>query len=709
MATYSNPTVKDLFAPTEERVAVKAGKKTDDGYAYPTLDDMGMPTAKPKRDVSFGGSNFKIGPFDTGLKMSPVVDKTLSGIGQSFYQTGRTAKQLTNNYSRKEADDAAELDAPLLDTLSGSLGSIGGTVAQSAFMPVRTLSGAAGAGIKALGAKRLGTAAAASLPLDALLSGAVMSQMRPMKTGESRLKEAGLGAAGGLGGYALMRPFTALAAKGVNALRDKWDDVAAQTLNRKAANRGVDLTIGDVTKSPAWQSFENMSRDVPFSGRKDIMERQAGQVQDMLYSLREDMRPNLEVVDDVGNLIKYATPEQMTVGELQRNFAKLTKEKDDLFAEVGKIAAANPKVTKVDFDETAKQVQQLLKHHPDIFASFKGTDQRLMSVMKGLDNSLENQGRSKLTGRFAPKATYDEAQWMRQELGSILAAAEKQAQSGTINSSAVGKLKQVYKAVNKDLDNWGAKPVNEPVHGAYKAAQSFYNDNIVPFKRDPTLKKVVNEFAPFDEDLALNTFFKEGRPNLAENIMKFQTPEGQQASQFVIIDDLVNKAVNTSKDTGLDISAYLNKARKLADPSGKVYSPRVQQEMGDVEDILQAAHRSQNYLDSSGNTGRYLAMRGVQTLPYLVAGGAAYGAGSGDIGTTATGLAGLLALTRGLNAMGANPVGKRLLMSSTQLPGGLQNIADLVTTRAGGPALKQGLEGGHIERMLEPGPDPEMQ
>jgi hypothetical protein len=49
------------------------------------------------------------------------------------------------------------------------------------------------------------------------------------------------------------------------------------------------------------------------------------------------------------------------------------------------------------------------------------------------------------------------------------------------------------------------------------------------------------------------------------------------------------------------------------------------------------------------------------------------------------------------------------LMSSTQLPGGLQNIADLVTTRAGGPALKQGLEGGHIERMLEPGPDPEMQ
>jgi hypothetical protein len=704
MATYSNPTVKDLFAPTEERVLVKAGKKIDDGYAYPSLDDMGMAPPKPKRQVSFGGGNFKIGPFDTGLKMSPGVDKTLSGIGQSFYQTGRAAKQLVGQYTRKEADDAAELDAPLLDTLGGGLGSLGGTIAQSAVVPVGAAAGTVGAGVRAAGAPRLGTALAASLPLDALVSGAVMSQMRPLKTGESRVKEAALGAAGGLGGYALMRPMTAAASKLVNTVRGKWGDPVAQALHKKALNHGVDLTVGDVTKSPAWQSFENLSRDVPLSGRKDIMERQAGQVQDMLYSLREDMRPSLDVMDDTGKLITYATPEQMTVGELQRNFAKLTKEKDDLFTKVGEIAAANPKVGKVDFDETSKQVQQLLKHHPDIFASFKGTDQRLMSVMRGLDDSLANQGRNK-TGRFAPKATYAEAQWMRQELGSILAAAEKQAQNGTLNSSAVGKLKQVYKAVNKDLDNWGVKPANEPIHKAYKEAQDFYTENVVPFKRDPTLKKVVNEFAPFDEDLALNTFFKEGRPNLAEKVMKFQTPEGQRAAQFVIVDDLVNKAVNTSKDTGLDISAYLNRARKLEDPSGKVFSPQVKQHMDDVDDVLKAAQRSQNYLDSSGNTGRYLAMRGVQTLPYLVAGGAAYGASGGDIGTTGAGILGLLALTRGLNSVGANPVGKRMLMSSTQLPGGLQSIADLVTTRGGAPMLKRGLEGEYFA----PGPDPEMQ
>jgi hypothetical protein len=686
---YALPTLKDIEGTAPATPSKSAPKAR---YAAPTLTDIGMKAPQPSQEVAFGDTNLQVGPWDTGIPLSAQADQFLSGMGRSFVQAGRSAKQIAGMLSKEEIARNAALDKPLMSKGWAQAGDIAGNIAMTAPLAVGTLPGVVGGGLKALGMRGAGNAIAKSLAAEAALTGAAQSQLRPTEEGESRAGNAVEGGLGGLAGYAVMRPVTALASKGINAIRNKWSDPFAQNIDRIAREHGVDLSIGDSTRSPGWRAFEDATKDIPFAGRKPVMERQAGQVQDMLHSLRENMRPELDVTDAAGaKIAEYATPEDMMVGELQRNFQKLTAEKDELFAEVGKVAAANPKVTKVDFSKTKPAVQQLLKSHPDIFASFKGTDQRLMQLLSGLDESLQKQGRNKTTGKFADKATYEEAQWLRQELGGVLGAAEKQAQTGTLNPNAVGKLKQVYKAVNADLDDWGTNAKNEPVHAAYKTAQDFYKDNVQPFKKDPTLRKVVSEFAPFDADLAKKEFFKEGRGNLAGRVMKFMTPEGQKAAQFSIIEDLTKRALNNDKETGLDITAFLNQAKRMDAPASQVYDPSVLKQMSDVEEVLRAAQRSENYMSGSPTTGRYMAAQAARTTaPYLMTGAAVAGASVAPV-LTGVGMGGLLMGSNILNKMGANPIGKRMLMGSTKL-GGLQPLIDMATTRIGSPALYHGLQ-----------------
>jgi hypothetical protein len=709
MPEIRNPSLREI----NSDVASTVGRATASAFKNPSLSDMGMNEPKKKLDVDFSGAKLNIAGIDTGVDLSPEAFQALAGAGKSFNDLGLSARQIFDNanfskrqqgskLSREIADTRAN-DEALMDTGWGTAGNIAGDVALSAVIPVGGLSRAAGAGILKAGAPRLGTKVAQSLLTDAALAGAVQSQFKPTLEDESRLTNAGVGALGGGLGYAVTKPIVSAVGKGINTLRNKWGSASAQELDELASRYGVDLSVGDLTRSPGWQAFEDASRDVPFSGRRDIMERQTGQIQDLLYSLRENVRPSLDLTDDVGNVVhQYATPEDMMVGEIQRNYGNLVKQKDKLFENVGDVIAANPQAKPVVFEATKSEIRNMLDSHPQIFDQFRDVDSRLMNTLSGLDNNL-SQAQGVLNAQGQPfqrtaQGTYTEAQWLRKRLGSLAEAARKQSMSGAITDDAAGQIKQLYKAVNKDLDTWGSRPGNADVHKAYKTAQKYYNENIVPFKKHPVLKKVVNEHVPYDADVAAREFFKQDRGNLARDIMKFQTPEGQKASQFVILEDMIDRGLNKNKESGLDIQAFLNRSGQLDMPAKHVLEPDVRKQMSDVEDILRAAKRSAGYLDSGGNTGRWAAVQATRSLAPWVAGSGAMAAGaSAGAGlATAGGLAGLVAGTNLLNKAGSSPAGKRILMSSPKLPGALQRIADTVTTRVGGPAAVNWSQGAGI-------------
>ena len=187
-----------------------------------------------------------------------------------------------------------------------------------------------------------------------------------------------------------MKTLVGGAGKVYNTVSNRWADPASQRLDEIANQQGITLTMGDFADRPGWRHFENATEGVPFTGRSDIMRKQAGQVQDTLYSLREAVRPSLDVTDVDGTIIKYSDANEMMVGELQRNFRNLNKIKDDKFEAVSGLIAQNPNVRPVTLNETRKQVSELVKSHPDVFNLFKDIDSPLLAKLQGLDDNLSS-------------------------------------------------------------------------------------------------------------------------------------------------------------------------------------------------------------------------------------------------------------------------------------------------------------------------------
>lgn len=121
-------------------------------------------------------------PLDPTEGMSGT-DRFLAGAGKGFVDIGRGVKQMLGMADQSEIDEARRLDAPLMKTGSGVAGNVLGTVAAAAptmFVP---------------GANSVGGAAAV---------GGVLNALQPTAEGESRLKNAALGAAtGGMAQYGL--------------------------------------------------------------------------------------------------------------------------------------------------------------------------------------------------------------------------------------------------------------------------------------------------------------------------------------------------------------------------------------------------------------------------------------------------------------------------------------------------------------------------
>lgn len=144
-----------------------------------------------------------------------ISELALAGAGKSFKDTGRGVKQLFGADNQAEIDESRQTDAPLMRTPSGTLGNIGGAVAQTvpaAFVPgANTLVGAG-------------------------LTGGAFGAAQPVGEGESRGKNTAIGAVAGVAGPVLARA-TGAAVRGTKALVEPFtaagrERIAGRTLER---------------------------------------------------------------------------------------------------------------------------------------------------------------------------------------------------------------------------------------------------------------------------------------------------------------------------------------------------------------------------------------------------------------------------------------------------------------------------------------------
>jgi hypothetical protein len=205
----------------------------------------------PRPDPSAGGSTLNIAGFDTGVKTPEWLDRTLAGAGKSAASTVRGVGQMLGMVPQADVDETARLDKPLMDTTAGTMGNVGGAVAQMV-VPASVVGKIAPA-VNAVTKARPFLSAAAS--------GGLFAGAQPVVTGDDRAIEAAKGAAAGLVGQGVASGVARLA-RGASDLLEP----AVRTLYEKAQAAGIPVTLAQLSDSTFVKTLASALGKLPGSG-----------------------------------------------------------------------------------------------------------------------------------------------------------------------------------------------------------------------------------------------------------------------------------------------------------------------------------------------------------------------------------------------------------------------------------------------------------
>jgi hypothetical protein len=201
------------------------------------------PASEPVQDFS---GTLRIGPLDTGVSLPPSVNRRLAQFGSGVADWGLAARQIFGSATKGDATEKSKIDAQLNDGLGGKALSVAGQIAPSLAIPF----GYAGA---------LGRAAPV---VEGAIAGATQGAFQPVKEGDSRAFNMGVG---GISGAAL--PAVVQGARALATPRDT--DLANRAINQY----GIPLGVADVTDSRFVKGARSVLNDLPLTGAMGAADR----------------------------------------------------------------------------------------------------------------------------------------------------------------------------------------------------------------------------------------------------------------------------------------------------------------------------------------------------------------------------------------------------------------------------------------------------
>jgi hypothetical protein len=226
-------------------------------------------------DPSAGGGTFRPLWLDTGIPTPQWLDRTLSGIGQGMYDLSRHAGNLVGLESNQNLVNAKALDAPLMDTAAGRVGSLIGQTALTA-----PAMGGATAGLARLGG--LGARVAGNAIARGAVEGATQGGLTadPGQRLQGALAGGALGTTLPLGGATIGKVASGLSRT-----------PAAQTL----LDAGVSLTPGQMNPTGIANRMEQALEGTPVVGDLVQNARDAAQRQYARRMVEDAMAPGAKL------------------------------------------------------------------------------------------------------------------------------------------------------------------------------------------------------------------------------------------------------------------------------------------------------------------------------------------------------------------------------------------------------------------------------
>ncbi len=513
---------------------------------------------------------------------------------------------------------------------------------------------------------------AGTVGLNALM-GSGMGALQYVPEGNSRTLNAALG---GVVGGAL--PVVGAGVnKAINAFRGGTEAPAAQKVIDAGLKHNVPVFASDASNSNVLKGVAQGLEDVPIIGikgaRLDQMQKAQAATENVVNDAKQQMLGanfgDKNGLTGIQNLVNSENPVRREaarsllhdVENAGDDWQKIIETSGNLKAFQNKLLA-DQKYNTVG--ELANQFGGVNK--PNAIAAL---DNSIKSASNSVlpDNTLINNLQTIRDNLASKDFNYNEVRQARSKVGSLIDDYYKGSNAIT-GSEGVGYLQSVKNGLDKDMDVF-AQQNGPELKAAWKDADSFYKNNVVPFK-DPLLAKAFTNNAP---DEIYNKFITLGKTEGGKGTSRAQKfydaldEKGQSAVRYGMVSNALESSIN--RDVGTFSPAmFASNLDKIAASRGVFFKGDAKAELDGFKNLMRHVERSK-VATSKPETG-------IKAVPWI---GAALGLGAHAAGVSTGTLAGVGGLTYGLNKLITTPTGRRLLLASSKLEinsPAMQKVAD---------------------------------
>lgn len=553
-------------------------------------------------------------PEEATLAESPWYERGLIGMGSRFDDMGLGLKQTYGFLSGDQdvAEQAAREYAskePFRRAFSNDPAAIAGGVGADLGVAL-PMAGFGSVISKVPGLMATGSALSSPVIGSGIAGGLLAGPLLPQETAdpnfmlESGVQGTGLGLVGGL----LTNSVMSTLGRTKNAITGRYADPEAAERLAAFEEWGVPASIGDISQKPLTMYGENLAQYAPFSGREAFLHRQSQALKDAVAGAPERIAGPVPASskEDIGRGLSDS---------IKQRYKEVKQQAGQLYDYVENAAATSgaPDVNPYELASTARRLQQ---EYPGFFESFQDSKavRRLKDIIQdtGPQNSpiLNQHG---VPFQNPPEIPFSEMRWLDKRLGAMIRQADKQVFAGKMDPEAFRQFISLQQALRSDIDNWAVGSGIPEVSAGIQEANSFFRQNVLPFRENPVAAKVIKDRA--DLDKLPSQLFKLDSPVSTERAASFLTPEGRQLAKHFMVQTAEKRAMDEALNPMLGF--FRSQGSTVLGESGpKMFSAEELARLKSLESVMHGSKRAVRLASDPSESARLLGLAAL-TNPSL--------------------------------------------------------------------------------------------
>lgn len=378
----------------------------------------------------------------------------------------------------------------------------------------------------------------------------------------------------------------------------------AMRLQQAALSQGIDVTASDVY--PGRQGLRRVTsllENIPFlPGMRDLRQQNI-QTREAVERLRNSARPynvpETATANDMGKIIindlrdQYKTTKAQAGALYDAVLPALNKKKG-----TDKIAVSNAKAAITNF---LSEFPDYLRD-PDVPTSVK-------DLMRKISKADDTQ-----------VISYNDFRKMNTAFGQAYSEAERAAAASGKGGSKTAALGQVYSSLSRDADAWLSRleQQNPEAATAFRQAQSYFTENVLPFRDTKLVNDVVGRrLKPTEIDNVGEKFIRNllnADEGIAQATMRLSSEDGQRAARFALLDNATNAAIGDQALSEITPMTFFRNVDPTNPTNAAILGtdPALLERTSEVAQAVSAARRS---TEAFANP-----MTGNRVMPFIQAG-----------------------------------------------------------------------------------------